>query len=91
MHTNQVIIWDDWLAGPVGLVAQYSFLQGHDVKNMFSLRPGSLPSIDVKHIIFIARPKLSLMDLIADYIISIRYFITNYVNFRLYQQYSNRI
>ncbi|KAJ0173088.1 hypothetical protein K1T71_011264 [Dendrolimus kikuchii] len=68
----KVIIWDDWLAGPVGLVAQYSFLQGHDVKNMFPLRPGSLPSMDVIHIIFIARPKLSLMDLIADYIISIR-------------------
>lgn len=68
----KVIIWDDWLAGPVGLVAQYSFLEEHDVKNMFPLRPGTLPSIDVKHIIFITRPKLSLMDLIADYILSIR-------------------
>lgn len=71
----QVTIWDEWLAGPVGLVAQYSLLMEHEVADMFPLRPGSLPTISVKHIIFIARPKLVLMDLVADYILSLRYFI----------------
>lgn len=69
----QVTIWDEWLAGPVGLVAQYSLLKEHEVADMFPLRPGSLPTISVNHIIFIARPKLALMDLVADYILSLRY------------------
>lgn len=68
----QVTIWDEWLAGPVGLVAQYSLLKQHEVADMFPLRPGSLPTISVKHIVFIARPKLSLMDIVADYIVSLR-------------------
>ncbi|KAG7303577.1 hypothetical protein JYU34_012106 [Plutella xylostella] len=68
----KVTIWDDWLAGPVGLVAQYSLLKEHEVVDMFPLRPGSLPTIAVKHIVFIARPKLALMDLVADYILSLR-------------------
>ncbi|XP_068623474.1 vacuolar protein sorting-associated protein 33A [Battus philenor] len=68
----KVTIWDDWLAGPVGLVAQYSLLKEHEVADMFPLRPGSLPTISVKHIVFIARPKLVLMDLVADYISSLR-------------------
>ncbi|CAG4932947.1 unnamed protein product [Colias eurytheme] len=68
----KVTIWDEWLAGPVGLVAQYSLLKEHEVADMFPLRPGSLPTISVKHIIFIARPKIFLMDLVADYIQSLR-------------------
>ncbi|XP_026314252.1 vacuolar protein sorting-associated protein 33A [Hyposmocoma kahamanoa] len=68
----KVTIWDEWLAGPVGLVAQYALLKEHEVTDMFPLRPGSLPTISVKHIVFIARPKLVLMDLVADYIISLR-------------------
>ncbi|GBP27008.1 Vacuolar protein sorting-associated protein 33A [Eumeta japonica] len=69
---TKVTIWDEWLAGPVGLIAQYALLQEHEVANMFPLRPGILPSISTKHIIFITRPKLMLMDLVADYISSIR-------------------
>lgn len=80
----KVTIWDDWLAGPVGLVAQYSFLKDHEVNNMFLLKPGSLPNITVKHIIFISRPKLSLMDLVADYILSIRAKQTAPVEFHLF-------
>lgn len=56
----------------MGLVAQYSLLKEHEVVDMFPLRPGSLPVTNVKHIIFIARPKLNLMDLVADYIKSLR-------------------
>lgn len=40
--------------------------------NMYPLRPGSLSTISFKHIVFIARPKLALMDLVADYILSLR-------------------
>lgn len=32
---------------------------------MYPLRPVPLPETDVKHIIFITRPKLHLMDLVA--------------------------
>ncbi|VVC88809.1 vacuolar protein sorting-associated protein 33A [Leptidea sinapis] len=68
----KVTIWDEWLAGPVGLVAQHSLLTEHEVIDMFPLRPGNLPTIAVKHIIFIARPKVALMDLVADYILYLR-------------------
>lgn len=53
------------LAGPVGLVAQYAVLREHSVVKMYPLRAVPLPETDVKHIIFITRPKLHLMDLVA--------------------------
>lgn len=37
---------------------------------MIPLRAGSLPDIDVKHIIFITRPNLKLMDHISDNILN---------------------
>ncbi|KAL0818293.1 hypothetical protein ABMA28_008781 [Loxostege sticticalis] len=80
----KVTIWDEWLAGPVGLVAQYSLLKQHEVADMFPLRPGSLPTISVKHIVFIARPKLSLMDIVADYIVSLRSKQSTPVEFHLF-------
>ena len=62
----QAIIWDESLAGPVGLVAKYTFLKEHHVTKMHALRPEtSLANIDVKNIIFITRPTLKLMDYIA--------------------------
>lgn len=81
---KKVTIWDEWLAGPVGLVAQYSLLKEHEVADMFPLRPGSLPTISVNHIIFIARPKLALMDLVADYILSLRSKQSTPVEFHLF-------
>lgn len=68
----KVTIWDEWLAGPVGHVAQYSLLKDHEVTDMFLLKPGTLPTISVKHIVFICRPQLKLMDLVADYVQSLR-------------------
>lgn len=62
----QAIVWDESLAGPVGLVAKYSLLQENEVVKMFPLRTGHLPPADVKNIIFITRPHLHLMDLVAD-------------------------
>lgn len=60
------MIWDEWLAGPVGLVAQYALLREHDVVDMFPLKPGVTPPANVKHIIFITRPKIHLIDIVAD-------------------------
>ncbi|XP_049767289.1 vacuolar protein sorting-associated protein 33A [Schistocerca serialis cubense] len=66
---RKVIVWDESLAGPVGLIATYSLLKEHDVPEMFPLRAGKLPSTtqkDIKNIIFITRPHLHLMDKVAD-------------------------
>lgn len=64
----KAIIWDDTLAGPIGLVAKVQFLQERDVKKMFPLKPGSLPPMDkaINNIIFITRPIVKNMDIIAD-------------------------
>ncbi|XP_034176223.1 vacuolar protein sorting-associated protein 33A [Osmia lignaria lignaria] len=64
---TKAIIWDQSLAGPIGLVAKYNLLEEHDVVKMYPLCGGSLtiPS-NIVNIIFITRPQLSLMDLIAE-------------------------
>ncbi|KAG5900565.1 hypothetical protein JTB14_022872 [Gonioctena quinquepunctata] len=62
---KKVLVWDNSIAGPVGLVAQYSILREHMVIKMYPLRPVPLPETDVDHVIFISRPKLRLMDYIA--------------------------
>lgn len=61
----KAIVWDNALAGPVGLIAQYIVLKEHSVTKMFPLRPDPLPETDVKHVIFISRPKLHLMDMVS--------------------------
>lgn len=38
----------------------------HEVEKMFTLKSGRLPSADVKNIIFFVRPRLELMDIIAE-------------------------
>ncbi|KAJ9587643.1 hypothetical protein L9F63_018937, partial [Diploptera punctata] len=63
---SKAIVWDESLAGPVGLVAKYSLLRENEVVKMFPLRGGNLPPANVRNIIFITRPQLHLMDLVAD-------------------------
>jgi len=63
---TKAIIWDEQLTGPIGLIAEYSFLKDLDVMKMFQLKPGRLPSVSVKNVIFITRPEIDLMDCIAD-------------------------
>ncbi|XP_072921665.1 vacuolar protein sorting-associated protein 33A isoform X2 [Hemitrygon akajei] len=63
---SKAIVWDEYLTGPFGLIAQYSLLKEHEVDKMFTLKEGCLPKADVKNIIFLVRPKLELMDIIAD-------------------------
>lgn len=60
------MVWDEWLAGPIGLVAKYSLLREHDVLEMHPLQENLIISSNVKHVIFIIRPKIALIDVIAD-------------------------
>ncbi|XP_018334360.1 vacuolar protein sorting-associated protein 33A [Agrilus planipennis] len=62
---TKAIVWDNSLAGPTGLVFQYPILKEHDVVKMYPLRNVPFPETAVKHILFITRPKLELMDLVA--------------------------
>ncbi|XP_053224346.1 vacuolar protein sorting-associated protein 33A isoform X4 [Podarcis raffonei] len=67
---SKAIVWDEYLTGPFGLIAQYSLLKEHEVEKMFTLKPGRLPPADVKNIIFFVRPRLELMDIIAENVLS---------------------
>ncbi|XP_074743037.1 vacuolar protein sorting-associated protein 33A isoform X1 [Strix uralensis] len=69
---SKAIVWDEYLTGPFGLIAQYSLLKEHEVEKMFTLKPGRLPQADVKNIIFFVRPKLELMDIITDNVLRYR-------------------
>jgi len=55
------------LAGPIGLVAKYNLLEEYGVVKMYPLYGGvlTIPS-NIVNIIFISRPQLELMDLIAE-------------------------
>ncbi|XP_064424045.1 vacuolar protein sorting-associated protein 33A [Latimeria chalumnae] len=67
---SKAIVWDEHLTGPFGLIAQYSLLKEHEVEKMFTLKAGQLPVADVKNIIFLVRPRLELMDIIAQNVLS---------------------
>ncbi|CAH1391975.1 unnamed protein product [Nezara viridula] len=62
----KAIVWDEALAGPVGLICKYKILLDHDVSRMYPLKFGKLPVTNVNNIIFISRPQIHLMDMIAD-------------------------
>ncbi|XP_052075554.1 vacuolar protein sorting-associated protein 33A-like isoform X1 [Mytilus californianus] len=62
---SKALVWDSDLTGPFGLIAEYSLLKEHEVEKMFPLQTSGLPPSNVQNIIFIARPRLKLMDLIA--------------------------
>lgn len=53
------------------MVTKYAFLKERNVTKMLPLRPGSLPDVDVRNIIFITRPNLKLMNCIAENVHSI--------------------
>nr|XP_030716065.1 vacuolar protein sorting-associated protein 33A isoform X3 [Globicephala melas] len=67
---SKAIVWDEYLTGPFGLIAQYSLLKEHEVEKMFTLKGSRLPAADVKNIIFVVRPRLELMDVIAENVLS---------------------
>ncbi|CAG2167401.1 unnamed protein product [Oppiella nova] len=63
---SKAIVWDHELVPILGLVADYLVLKEHQVIQMFELRPGRLPAMTAKHVIYLTRTKLSLMDTIGD-------------------------
>ncbi|XP_067293697.1 vacuolar protein sorting-associated protein 33A [Pseudorasbora parva] len=67
---SKAIVWDEYLTGPFGLIAQYSLLKEHEVEKMFTLKGGRIPSAAVKNIVFFVRPRLELMDIIAENVVS---------------------
>ncbi|KAL4701111.1 hypothetical protein H8958_020610 [Nasalis larvatus] len=67
---SKAIVWDEYLTGPFGLIAQYSLLKEHEVEKMFTLKGNRLPAADVKNIIFFVRPRLELMNIIAENVLS---------------------
>ncbi|KAL1461047.1 hypothetical protein WDU94_012979 [Cyamophila willieti] len=63
----KAIVWDDPLTGPIGVLAKVRFLEERDVKRNFHLKAGNLPSIEnIPNVIFITRPIVKHMDIIAD-------------------------
>eukprot|EP00058_Branchiostoma_floridae_P026375 XP_002611866.1 hypothetical protein BRAFLDRAFT_123348 [Branchiostoma floridae] len=66
---TKAVVWDEQLTGPFGLIAEYSLLKEHEVDKMFQLRPGRMPAANVNNIIFLCRPKLALMEIVAQNIL----------------------
>lgn len=44
----------------------FIFTKEHEVEKMFTLKGGRIPSAAVKNIVFFVRPRLELMDIIAE-------------------------
>lgn len=62
-------MWDESFYRLVGLIAKYSWLKERNVVKTFYLQlVETLPEMDVKHIIFITRPSLAVMDAIAKFV-----------------------
>ncbi|CAG0879490.1 unnamed protein product [Cyprideis torosa] len=63
---TKAIVWDEKLTGPFGLVAEYSLLKERDAVKMVPLATGRLPPLQVDHVMFITRPRVPLMDIVAE-------------------------
>lgn len=72
---RKLIVWDNSLTGPIGLVAEYAVLKERGVDKMFDLKQIDLLKAkdvaDFNHIFFIVKAKLDLMEIIANHIFSI--------------------
>ncbi|XP_064460766.1 vacuolar protein sorting-associated protein 33A-like [Ornithodoros turicata] len=66
---EKAIVWDVHLEEPFGLISEYMLLQEHNVRKMFHLLPNCSIKTDAQHIIFMVRPKLELMDVIAEHVL----------------------
>lgn len=59
---SKVIVWDTQIQAPAGLVERYAVLKEYGVGKLYPLNNSPLSRCSAKHIIFICRPKLKLMD-----------------------------
>lgn len=61
------LVLDPQFSGPLGLIAEASLLREHGVGSIYHLLPGTL-NTDHKHLIYIVRPRVQYMKIIADHI-----------------------
>lgn len=66
---SKAIVWDESLAGPFSLIAEFGLLRDHQVSQMFHLVAQRPVSTTAQHVIYMVRPRLALMDLIADQVL----------------------
>lgn len=60
------IVFDAALGSVMALIAPKAMFKEHNTKSIFHLHSGTLPSSSAKHLVFIIRPQLSLIDFVAD-------------------------
>jgi len=63
---TKALVWDSALTGPLGLIAEYQHLKEHEVVKMHPLERGALPPVGAENVVFITRPDLDNMDIIAE-------------------------
>jgi len=63
---TKALVWDQTLTGPLGLIAEYGHLKEHEVVKMHPLERGALPPISADNVVFLTRPNLDNMDIIAE-------------------------
>lgn len=66
MHGAKALVLDNTLSGPLGLIAEVDFLRKYDVEKIFLLTEDL--STDIDNIIYLVRPNIALMKLIAGHI-----------------------
>eukprot|EP00245_Coleochaete_scutata_P001569 TRINITY_DN11946_c0_g1_i1.p1 TRINITY_DN11946_c0_g1~~TRINITY_DN11946_c0_g1_i1.p1 ORF type:complete len:607 (+),score=112.22 TRINITY_DN11946_c0_g1_i1:84-1904(+) len=64
---KKVFILDPKLSGPLALIAQTSLLKEHGVENLYHLSGDPIQS-DLRNVIYLVRPQMKLMKMIADQI-----------------------
>ncbi|XP_070389555.1 vacuolar protein sorting-associated protein 33A isoform X2 [Dermacentor albipictus] len=66
---TKAIVWDESLAGPFSLIAEFGLLRDHQVTQMFHLSTQRPMSTTAQHVIYMVRPRLTLMDIIAEQVL----------------------
>lgn len=66
MQGDKVLVLDDQLIGPLGLIAPSNLLKSHGVKKIYKLnnKPFDVPK-ELRNILYIVRPRMHLMKWIA--------------------------
>ncbi|EIN14426.1 Sec1-like protein [Punctularia strigosozonata HHB-11173 SS5] len=64
----KTLILDPSMAGPLGLVTEVSLLKQHGVDKMYWLEQGPLSSVSTTAIVYLCRPKIRHVKIIADQI-----------------------
>eukprot|EP01134_Creolimax_fragrantissima_P005244 CFRG5244T1 len=73
----KALVLDESLVGPLGTVAEYSFLKEHGVEKLYQLE--ATLETELRHVVYMIRPSVTIVKKIADHIRddpSKRYFLT---------------